>query len=62
VPKVKPEAAVGRKTTADLSVKTAAKIGKNAAGLPLAVQIAARPWQEHIVLAVIKQLHHRKMD
>ncbi len=57
VSKVKPEEAIGRKTTADLSIKTAAKIEASAAGLPLAVQIAARPWQEHIVIALIDKLH-----
>lgn len=57
ISKVKPEEAVGRKANADLLVKTAAKTEANSSGLPLAVQIAARPWEEHIVLALIKQLH-----
>lgn len=59
VSKVKPEEAIGRKTTADLSIKTAAKIEASSTGLPLAVQIAARHWDEHIVLALIKQLHRK---
>ena len=53
---VRPDEAVGRKTTADISIKTAAKIEQNSAGLPLAVQIAAKHWDEHIVLAVMKAL------
>jgi fatty acid amide hydrolase len=59
VSKVKPEEAVGRKTTADLSIKYAAKIEASSAGLPLAVQIAAMHWDEHIVLALINQLHRK---
>jgi fatty acid amide hydrolase len=59
ISKVKPEEAVSRKTTADLSIKTAAKIEASSAGLPLAVQIAARHWDEHIVIALINHLHRR---
>lgn len=59
VSKVKPEEARGRKTTADLSIKTASKIEASSAGLPLAVQIAARHWDEHIVIALINLLHRR---
>lgn len=61
VSKVKPEEAVGRKTTADLSLKAAAKIEASAADLPLSVQIAARPWNEHIVLALMNQLHWKSL-
>ena len=59
ISKVKPEEAVGRKTTSDGLVKTASRIEASSAGLPLSVQIAARPWNEHIVLAIINQLHER---
>ncbi len=59
VSKVKPEEAVGRKSTADLLVKTAAKIEASATGLPLGVQVAARPWNEHIVIALINSLHRK---
>jgi fatty acid amide hydrolase len=56
---VKQEEAIGRKVTADLLVKAASKIEANSAGLPLGVQIAARPWNEHIVIALIDKLHTR---
>lgn len=59
ISKVKPEEAVGRKTTADLSIITAAKIEAESSGLPLAVQIAARHWDEHIVIALINHLHRK---
>ena len=51
--------AIGRKRTADLAVRTASKIEANASGLPLGVQIAARPWKEQVVLALINVLHKR---
>ena len=53
---VKNEEAVGRKAGMDLSMGTAAKIEKNSAGLPLSVQVAAKNWDDHIVLAVMKAL------
>lgn len=59
VSKVRKEEAIGRKTTADLAIKTASKIEAHSANLPLGVQIAARPWNEHIVIALIEQLHRR---
>lgn len=59
VSQVKPEEAVGRKTTADVSIKTAAKIEAASAGMPLAVQVAARHWDEHVVLAVLNQIHRQ---
>lgn len=57
VSKVEPEEAIGRKTTTDLSIKTAAKIEASSSGLPLGIQIAARHWDEHIVIALIDKLH-----
>ncbi len=59
ISKVRPHEAMGRKRTADLLVKTASKIEANSSGLPLGVQIAARPWNEHIVLALIDLLHKK---
>jgi fatty acid amide hydrolase len=59
ISKVKPEEAIGRKTTADQQVKTASKIEASAAGLPLSIQIAAQHWNEHIVIALIDQLHRK---
>ncbi len=56
VTKVKPEEAVGRKTTSDASSKEVAKAESKSAGLPLPVQIAAKPWREDIVLALMKSL------
>jgi Asp-tRNA(Asn)/Glu-tRNA(Gln) amidotransferase A subunit family amidase len=57
--KVRDEEAIGRKKTADLLIKTASKIEAHSGGLPLAVQIAAAPWNEHIVIALINLLHKK---
>jgi fatty acid amide hydrolase len=53
------EEAVGRRAGFDLQERTAAKTESLSAGLPVAVQIAARPWREEIVLALIERLHNK---
>ncbi len=58
--KVKPEEAVPRKKTLDIAVRTAAKIEASSSGLPLAIQIAAKPWQEHIVFALMQCVQNAK--
>jgi fatty acid amide hydrolase len=60
ISEVRKEEAVGRRAGVDLRERTAAKTESMAEGLPLAVQIAARPWREDIVLALIESLHTRK--
>ncbi len=40
--------------------RKSARFAKGSAGLPLAVQVAGRPWEEHLVLAVMKAVEtHR---
>lgn len=56
VSKITPEEAIGRKKTLDLTIRTASSIEASSAGLPLTVQIAAKPWNEHIVLALMKTI------
>jgi fatty acid amide hydrolase len=51
------EEAVGRKPSRDLQSRAAARTERAAAGMPLAVQIAARPWREDVVLALVGALH-----
>jgi fatty acid amide hydrolase len=36
--------------------KTALKVEQNSAGLPVGVQVVARPWREHVSLAVMSAL------
>lgn len=42
--------------SADLIDRLAAKVELGSAGLPIGVQVIARPWQEHVVLAVMQTL------
>jgi fatty acid amide hydrolase len=44
---------VGRKPSKDMVEKTALKVEQNSAGLPVGVQVVARPWREHVSLAVM---------
>lgn len=59
VSEVQKSEAIGRKAGLDLRDRTAAKTEKMSAGLPLAVQIAAKPWREDVVLSLIKCLHKK---
>jgi fatty acid amide hydrolase len=43
-------------TGADRLVKKAALFDAGSAGLPVSVQVAGRPWEEHLVLAVMKAI------
>lgn len=56
---VRDDEAVGRRAGFDLGERSASKAEAGSAGMPLAVQIAARPWREDIVLALIERLHKR---
>lgn len=60
VGEVKENEAVARKTSLDLIERTAAKTEILTAGLPLSIQIAAKPWREDIVIALIEILHQQK--
>ena len=57
VSEVRETEAVARKFSLDLLEYTATKTQRQSAGLPLSVQIAARPWREDVVLALIEKLH-----
>ena len=54
-----PHEAVPRRKTVDLQVRTAARVEASAEGLPLAVQVAGRPWKEHVVLKLLDLLHRQ---
>lgn len=47
---------VGRKASSDMAEKAALKVETDSAGLPVGVQIVARPWREHVALAVMSAL------
>lgn len=43
-----------RPVSKDLAERAAARVEAHSAGLPLGVQVAARPWQEHMALAAMQ--------
>jgi len=45
----------------DLVFRTARKIEKKSEGLPVSVQIISRPFNDHIVIALIDKLHKNKI-
>lgn len=45
-----------RAASGDLLVKLARKVEQGSAGLPVGVQIIARPWQEHVALAAMRAI------
>jgi len=58
ISKVKENENIPRKSF-DIVMRTAAKNEKASVGLPLSIQISARHWNDHIVIALIDQLHTR---
>lgn len=52
--RVRSEEEVGRTTTSrDMVEKAARKVELGSAGLPVGVQVVARPWREHVALAAM---------
>lgn len=49
--------AVSRKFSFDIIMQAAAKNEKQSTKLPIGIQIIARPWNDHIVIALIEKLH-----
>lgn len=47
---------VGRQPSKDMVEKAALKVEQDSAGLPLGVQVVARPWREHVGLAIMAAL------
>jgi fatty acid amide hydrolase len=50
---VRKDEEVGRKTSGDMVEKVALKTEQGSAGLPIGVQVIARPWREHVALAAM---------
>jgi fatty acid amide hydrolase len=53
---------LGRKPSRDVVEQAAYKVEQGSAGLPVGVQIIARPWCEHIALAVMKAIEEEASD
>ena len=47
---------VGRTPSRDTVEKTARKVELGSAGLPVGVQVVARPWREHVALAAMRAI------
>jgi fatty acid amide hydrolase len=54
--RVRPDEAVGRSPSRDRVEQAAFKVEQGSAGLPIGVQVAARPWREHVALAAMAAL------
>ncbi|HEY1352424.1 MAG TPA: amidase [Ktedonobacteraceae bacterium] len=54
--RVRPGEDSGRPPSRDIVEKTARRVELGSAGLPVGVQVVARPWQEHVALAVMGAL------
>ncbi|AVP97771.1 amidase [Ahniella affigens] len=51
-----------RPDTTDWVVRAAKQIERGSTGLPLAVQLAAPPWQDHLVLAAMRELEKGRVS
>lgn len=47
---------VGRQPSKDIVEEVARKVEQGSAGLPIGVQVVARPWREHVALAVMSAI------
>jgi fatty acid amide hydrolase len=47
---------VGRKASRDVVEQAARKVELGSAGLPVGVQVVARPWREHVALAAMRAI------
>jgi fatty acid amide hydrolase len=50
------EEEVGRKPSGDRVEQAALKVERESVGLPVGVQVVARPWREHVALAVMQAI------
>jgi fatty acid amide hydrolase len=53
VTRVRTDEEVGRQPSHDIIEQVARKVEQGSAGLPIGVQVVARPWREHVALAVM---------
>ncbi|MBI3677985.1 MAG: amidase [Proteobacteria bacterium] len=58
VTRVKPGEETRRRSSIDGVQKTASQVEKESAGLPVGVQVIARPWQDHVALAVMATIEN----
>jgi len=56
ITRVRPDEETLRPASRDLVDRTASAVERGSAGLPVGVQVAARPWREDVVLAILAAL------
>jgi fatty acid amide hydrolase len=56
VTRIRPDEEVGRRPARDIVQQTAYKVEQGSAGLPVGVQVVARPWREHVALAAMRTI------
>jgi Asp-tRNA(Asn)/Glu-tRNA(Gln) amidotransferase A subunit family amidase len=54
--RVHPEEEVGRAPSRDVVEQAALKVERGSTGLPVGVQVVARPWREHVALAAMQAI------
>ena len=54
VTRVRADEETDRSASSDIVQKVAKQCELDSAGLPISVQIAARPWRDHVALAVMR--------
>jgi len=52
--RVRPEEEIGRAPSRDVVEQAALRVERGSAGLPVGVQVVARPWREHVALAAMQ--------
>lgn len=65
VTRVRSDEEVGRLPSRDMVEQTARKVELGSAGLPVGVQVVARPWREHVALAAMRAIEeavHARSD
>jgi fatty acid amide hydrolase len=56
ITRVRADEEVGRKPSRDLVQQSAYLVERGSAGLPIGVQVIARPWREHVALAAMQAI------
>ena len=56
VTRVRSDEEVGRTPSRDIVEQAARKVELGSAGLPVGVQVVARPWREHVALAAMRAI------
>ncbi|MBI2769944.1 MAG: amidase [Burkholderiales bacterium] len=59
VSRVREDEEVGQPPTRDMIHKVARQVEQGSAGLPVAVQVVARPWREHVAMAAMAAIEAR---